>query len=106
MVNVRTATLEDATAIADIYNVYVLLDTCTFEVEAVSAEDIRQRIAQRLERYGYLVAESADHRIAGFAYYGEFRNRAAYDHVVETSIYLNPKMLGQGIGVALYRCLA
>jgi phosphinothricin acetyltransferase len=57
-------------------------------------------------------AASADDAAAIAAIYNhyvlndsQFRDRAAYDHVVETSIYLNPKMLGQGIGHTLYTAL-
>jgi phosphinothricin acetyltransferase len=34
-----------------------------------------------------------------------FRERAAYSRSVETSVYLDPSMLGHGLGTALYAAL-
>lgn len=51
-----------------------------------------------------LVAES-DRKVVGFATSSVFRERAAYAHSVETSVYCDRESLGRGVGSALYRDL-
>jgi phosphinothricin acetyltransferase len=48
----------------------------------------------------YLVAE-IDGEVAGLAYAGLFRPRAAYRYTVEDSVYIAPERMGQGVGKAL-----
>ena len=101
-VTVRTANAADATAIARIYNAYVRDTVVTFEVDDVSDHDMAGRIA-KVEAAGlpYLVAEDAD-AVLGFAYVSPFRERAAYVHSVESTVYLIEGVVGRGIGTALY----
>lgn len=54
--------------------------------------------------YPYLVAE-VDQTIAGYAYASQYRPRPGYRYTVEDSIYLNPMLLGQGIGSKLLSAL-
>ena len=49
----------------------------------------------------YLVSEE-DGEIIGYAYVSKFRERPAYEHSVETSIYLKNGCGGQGLGTKLY----
>jgi phosphinothricin acetyltransferase len=100
--NVRTASEADAGRIAEIYNWYVLNTTVSFETEAVSPQEMEKRIQERLERYDWLVGES-EGKIVGYAYYGSFRPRAAYNHTVEITVYLEQVSIGKGFGQALYR---
>ncbi|TVR46356.1 MAG: N-acetyltransferase family protein [Planctomycetota bacterium] len=104
-IHIRDASIGDAEACCAIYNPYVLGDTCTFEISAISMQTMASRITHKQERWGFLVAEDGSGGIAGFAYYGPFRDRAAYDHVVETSIYLAPGRHRQGLGRQLYSAL-
>ena len=101
-VTVRTATAEDAAAIASIYNAYVLDTVVTFEVDPVSDQDMAARI-DKVHAAGlpYLVAEEAD-AVLGFAYAAPFRERAAYVHSLESTVYLPEGVVGRGIGSALY----
>ena len=39
--------------------------------------------------------------VAGYAYAGTYRARAAYDYSVEDSVYIAPEHLGQGLGRTL-----
>lgn len=99
--NIRQATPADAGRIAEIYNHYVLNTTVSFETEAVSAREMGQRIRERLEHYDWLVGEASG-QIIGYAYYGSFRPRAAYNHTTEVTVYLEPHSIGKGFGRALY----
>ncbi|WP_062313326.1 GNAT family N-acetyltransferase [Demequina rhizosphaerae] len=95
----------DAARIAEIYGHYVAHDTATFETEPVSTDEIWARIARVQERgLPWLVAE-ADGRVVGYAYAAPFRDRAAYRHTLETTIYLDPFARRIGLGTTLYTSL-
>ncbi|MBE6469305.1 MAG: GNAT family N-acetyltransferase [Coriobacteriaceae bacterium] len=104
-IKVRAATPGDAPALAAIYAPYVVGTAITFETVPPSAQEFRLRIEKTIERYPYLVAEGAD-GIVGYAYAGPFKDRAAYDWSVETSIYVARDHAREGIGGALHKALA
>lgn len=101
MLVIRQAEERDAGQIADIYNHYITHTKITFETEAVSNEEMAERIRGKISKYDWFVAED-DGVIAGYAYYGEFRGRAAYHHTVESTVYVTESMMRRGIGSALY----
>lgn len=101
---IRVATPEDAEALLDIYAPYVTDTAITFEYEVPSLTEFRKRIRHTLERYPYLVMEQ-NGEILGYAYAGPFKERAAYDWAVETTIYVKQGMKKQGIGRKLYQAL-
>ena len=78
-VTIRPAREADMDAVATIYRHHVLHGTATFETEAPTAEDMRQRRIAITERgLPYLVAEDTDCRVLGYAYAGAYRPRPAY----------------------------
>ena len=97
---IRVATAHDAPALAAIYGHHCCHGLGTFEEAAPSAGDMAERLAA-VQAHGlpYLVAE-IDGQVAGFAYAGPFRPRAAYRYTVEDSVYVAPGMTGQGFGKA------
>ena len=97
MGKIREVTLEDAKAIADIYNIYVKDTDITFETEPVSVEEMRERIATISAHNPYLVYEM-EGEIAGYCYVHGWKERAAYQYTVETTVYLSPKYFRKGIG--------
>lgn len=98
---IRVADCSDAEELLNIYEPYVKNTAITFEYDVPTVEEFRERIANTLRRYPYLVAEM-DGVIVGYAYAGQFHPRAAYQWGVETSIYVKCDMRGGGIGKALY----
>lgn len=100
-ISLRTATVEDAAALLEIYRPYVLETAITFEYEVPTAAEFRQRIGATLERYPYLVAER-DGNILGYAYAGAFHPRAAYSWCAELSIYVRKDAKKLGLGRLLY----
>lgn len=102
---IRDAVTEDALAIVDIYNHYVLTTTISFEEQAVTATEMQQRIAD-VQRGGlpWLVAEE-NGVVVGYAYATKWRVRHAYRFSVESSVYLAPDIGGKGWGTALYQQL-
>ena len=98
---IRAARPDDAGAIARIYGHYVLHGTAPFEEVPPSAEEMRDRIKALIARgFPVLVAEAGD-GVVGYALAGPYRDRAAYRHTVEDSVYLKPGHEGRGIGFAL-----
>ena len=103
-VSIRVANLEDAERLLEIYAPYVKDTVITFEYEIPSLEEFVQRMTRVLEKYPYLVAE-IEGRIVGYAYAGPFKERAAYDWAVETSIYVDQSYKRMGIGKKLHNAL-
>ena len=98
---VRMADTRDAQEMLDIYEPYVKETAITFEYEPPALEEFSGRIKRTLERYPWLAAVDGE-RIAGYSYVSPFKDRAAYDWAVETTIYIRPIYKGQGIGRLLY----
>lgn len=101
---IRTATLEDAREILDIYAPYVEKTVITFEYEVPSLEEFQMRMKHILKKHPYIVAEK-DGEILGYAYTGSFVGRAAYDWAVETTIYVKENKKKMGLGKMLYKAL-
>ena len=99
---IRVATVEDAEAIQKIYAPYVEKTAITFDYDVPSMDDFRQRIADTLKEYPYLVAVEQG-KVVGYAYAGSLFSRAAYSHLAEVSIYLDEEWHRQGIGKRLYQ---
>lgn len=105
MTNVRTrlATAKDAHALAAIYNHYVRETVITFEEAEVTPLEMGRRVAAVDDlSLPWLVAEDGI-GILGYAYAGKWRERSAYRYAVETTVYLDAKCTGQGIGTRLYQ---
>lgn len=101
---IRSAKPEDAARLLQIYKYYVDNTAISFDYEAPSVEEFRNRIVQTLERYPYFVVED-DGEIKGYTYAGVFKGRAAYAHCCEVTIYLDPDSKKKGYGRALYAAL-
>ncbi len=102
---IRSARVEDAAALLNIYRYYVEETAVSFEWEAPTQEEFEARIAHVLATgFPYLVMEW-DGAIVGYAYAGAFVPRAAYRHCCELTIYLAPHMTHQGFGSILYQGL-
>ena len=99
---IRNANENDAEAIARIYNHYILNTVITFEEETVSNQEIASRIKEiKSASLPYLVVEQ-NGKVFGFAYAGKWKSRSAYRFAVESSVYLDPGLVGEGFGSQLY----
>lgn len=101
---IRLATPADARAIHAIYAPIVRGTAISFELEPPDQAEIARRIAETLARFPWLVAEDAE-GIAGYAYAGEHRERAAYQWSVDVSCYVHERARRRGVGRALYEAL-
>ena len=98
---IRAAQAQDLPQITDIYAHHVLHGAGTFEEEPPALAEMTARFQRGVDRgFAWLAAEDAG-RILGYAYYGPFRERAAYRYTVEDSIYVREDVRGQGVGKAL-----
>lgn len=99
---IRAASPVDAERLVEIYAPYVEKTAVSFEYEVPGVEEFAGRMAQKLKRYPYLVAE-IDGKIVGYAYASPFHERAAYDWSAELSIYVDRDCRGKGVGRRLYQ---
>lgn len=97
---VRSATLNDAPAVAALYGHHVLHGTGTFEEEAPSPDDVAGRMKAVLDLgFPWLVVE-VDGRIVAYAYAGPYHRRSAYRYTAEDSVYVADEERGKGYGRA------
>ena len=101
---IREAIPSDAGAMLAIYAPYVQQTAITFEYDVPTLDDFRQRLQKVQSRFPWVVAEE-DGRIVGYAYASAFKERAAYQWAVETSIYVDQSMKRCGIGRQLHEAL-
>ena len=100
--SIRLAHAADAEAIHAIYAPIVRDTAISFEWEPPTVADMAARIGKVLDGgFPWLVAE-VDGRVAGYAYAGRFRARAAYAWTAEVSVYVDAGLRGQGLGRAVY----
>ena len=98
---IREVTTLDANRLLEIYNYYIINTAITYEIEPLSIEEFKDRIINIKKKYPYLCIE-VDGIIYGYAYANVFKNRKAYDHCVEMTIYLDHTKEGMGYGKKLY----
>lgn len=101
---IRSIRSTDAAAICGIYNPYIRDTYITFEEQPVDEETIAGRMAEILPTLPWLVWEEQQ-QVLGYAYAARWRERSAYRHSVESTIYLRPDAMGRGIGSRLYGAL-
>ena len=103
--NMRSATPEDADALAAIYAPIVQDTTISFELVPPTADEMRSRILSTLKGLPWLVSLDAAGTVSGYAYASKHRERAAYQWSVDVSAYVRDDCRGQGIGKRLYERL-
>ena len=100
-VAIRDALPSDAEAICAIYNPHIRETIVTFEEVALTAEEMRARIANISAILPWLVAER-DGDILGYAYAARFFDRSGYRFCAMSTIYMHDKAQRSGIGFSLY----
>ncbi len=100
----REARADDAQAICDIYNPFVLESCVSFEETAVKPEEMVQRMRTHGPTHPWLVMES-DGSVEAYAYAVPWRVRPAYRYSVECSVYVAPSARRRGHARRLYAAL-
>src|SRR5947207_6626044 len=88
---VRIATQEDADGILAIYAPVVRDTAISFEVEPPCVDEMRQRIAETLASFPWLVFDR-DGDVVGYAYASSHRERLAYQWSVDVSAYVDGRV--------------
>jgi len=101
---IRLAARADAGEIAEIYAPIVVSTPTSFEVDPPDAGEMRRRIDATLPKFPWLVCKCQG-RLAGYAYAGPHKARAAYKWSVDTSVYVHADFRRLGIGTRLYKSL-
>jgi L-amino acid N-acyltransferase YncA len=102
---IRTATTDDAAAVAAIYAPIVRDTTISFELQPPTVDEMRTRIEATLSRLPWLVNLDDDGAVNGYVYAGKHRDPGAYRWSVNTSVYVRDDSRGQGVGKRLYLAL-
>lgn len=101
---IRSACIEDAGVLAELYSYYVENTAATLELIPPSAEEFGKRIECILNKYPYLVLED-NGVIVGFCYAAAFRVREGYKYSVESSVYVRNGLQKNGYGKLLMNAL-
>ena len=101
---IRSITLTDAKAVADIYAPFVSDNATSFEVVPPDASEIERRIKQIIPAYPWLIFEGGG-GVLGFAYGSAHRQRHAYQWSADVSVYIHERARNRHVGRALYAAL-
>jgi len=102
---IRLIRPSDAQATLNIYAPYVEETIISFEYEAPSLQEWETRIRTNTADYPWLVCETGEGEIVGYAYGSRHRYRTAYNWSPESTVYLSAKYHGLGIARVLYETL-
>lgn len=101
-VRIRKAREEDIPSITRIFNHYVSSSTASYVEVELTEEEMLAKFRLTVDSYPYFVTEDDDDgRVTGFAYANRFRPQSAWK-LLETTIYLDPHSVSQGMGKVLY----
>jgi L-amino acid N-acyltransferase YncA len=103
-VSIRRAVPSDAARIAEIYNHYVLNTTVTFDAEPKTVEERLRWLHAHDDSHPVLIGEHDGETIA-WGSLTKWGTRAAYQHSVEVSVYVDKTARGRGIGKAMTSAL-
>jgi phosphinothricin acetyltransferase len=101
-IEVRRATIEDASQIHAIFSHYVHTSVATYYHTPPPLSLIRAKIERSVSNqcFPFFVAVHGD-TVVGYAYGSEYRVVDGYNHVIEDSIFIHPDHLQKGLGRTL-----
>jgi phosphinothricin acetyltransferase len=102
---IRDASVNDAPAIARIYNQGIEDRLATLETQFRTPKERAEWLASRSPRHPVLVAVDDQRAVLGWGSLNPFNPRPAYDHVADFSVYVARESRGRGIGDALLGAL-
>jgi phosphinothricin acetyltransferase len=105
-ITIHTGIRDDLKRLTDIYNYYVNHSHATFDTEIFSLIK-RESWFKKFSDPGVykLYVAKKDGSVVGYATSSQYRPKPAYYTSVETTVYVDPLYLGQGIGFKLYYTL-
>ncbi len=99
---VRPAAVDDATAMAEIYNEGIADRVATFETTPRTPEDV---VAWFDGKHPAVVVVDAAGQVVGYAVTFAYADRCCYAGVAEFSVYVRRSHRGQGVGVVAMKAL-
>jgi phosphinothricin acetyltransferase len=103
--SIRPSQPEDVAHISAIYAHHVRHGVASFELDPPEVAEMARRRRDVLDAgLPYLVAE-LDGAVAGFACAGSYRQRPAYRHTVESTVYVADWAVRRGVGRMLLEAL-
>ncbi|MDQ3020410.1 MAG: N-acetyltransferase family protein [Bacteroidota bacterium] len=97
---IRKVRNSDINRICEIYNYYINNTTITFEESEVEKNEMEKRISEAAKNFSWIIFEEKGETV-GYAYAAKWKDRNAYRHCAESSVYLDKGFLGKGIGKKL-----
>lgn len=98
---IRPATASDLPEILAIVNHAIAHTTAIYDYEPRTLELQNEWFADKLAHKFPVIAAEYNGKTIGFASYGTFRVKAAYQFTVEHSVYVSDDFIGKGIGKLL-----
>jgi len=103
MTIIRNCGAGDYAKVLEIYNHYVEHSHTTFDLHRFSVGERVPWFSQFAETGAHqLLVADRDGEVAGYCSSTQFRHKPAYDVSVETTVYVSPAALHEGIGKKLY----
>ena len=104
-IDIRNASPDDFTQIADIWRHYVTNSIVNLEETPPTTHQVQRTLSGVFSKnYPFIVAVDGA-TICGYAYMGPFNERSGYRFCCEDSIYLRPEYAGKGLGKRLLEML-
>jgi L-amino acid N-acyltransferase YncA len=101
-VSLRAAEIRDCYAICEIYNFYIQNSVVTFDEQTMVLGQWEEKLTYlNKQKLPFIVAETDNGEILGFAYVAPWRQKSAYRTTVEDSIYLRAAATGKRVGTKL-----
>jgi phosphinothricin acetyltransferase len=101
-VSLRAAEAKDCFAICEIYNFYIQNSVVTFDEEKMEVSQWEEKLTYlNKQNFPFIVAETDNSEILGFAYVAPWRQKSAYRKTVEDTIYLRAAATGKRVGTKL-----
>ena len=98
---IRPVNLNDVEELLEIYNYYVINSIITFDIEPLTLEIFKEKVERISKIYPFIVFEE-NNEILGYAYGSQWRSKPAYNHAVESTVYIKHNTQGKQIGTKLY----
>lgn len=102
---IRPVREDDIAAMTRIYNCYVTGSTATFETEPVAEDEMARRMAGVVADGGPCLVCERCGEVVGYCYAHPWKERAAYAHTFETTVYVAAAHTGRGTGRMLMAAL-
>lgn len=99
-------TFDRAPEILEILNEVILNSTALYEYKPRTMAHLEAWFAAKANgHYPVLATVGEDGALAGFASYGTFRDKPAYQYTIEHSVYVHHQYRGRGIGRLLLQAI-